>query len=202
MIILPEDIAKCVTRLRVPKDGVPETAVVDETQLLEMRLSRPLRKGEAFNRQNLLRRGSIWLRESVEMVAVACFSPHGADIEPGTRVNVTALVPLEDKQESVLLARDVVVVVVNSVVIYNPEGELRMVSVAAVGDTKELFRLASTRGCKFSAQLSDHPTPSDSAPVDVQRVRKLLESLPIVKRNEAATTPEIAPPPRLKANQP
>jgi pilus assembly protein CpaB len=175
--IVPEDVATCVTRASVPKDSVPDTAVFNETDLHDKRLARPLRKGEAFNRQDFLRLSYMGALPPGGKVVTIQYLAGGTFVTVGDWVAIIAKIRRGNELELVALARGLVV--------EDTWGDPHSAATIIVTtESGKLIELAQARGCDFSLMVTDHEKARDSEPVDVERTKKLLESLPVTTPTE------------------
>ena len=75
----------------MPKAGLPPAYVISPQDLLDKRLSRPVRVEETFNPHDLVK-GGLTLPEGYDMVSIRLdvSQAAGGFVDPGSRVNVSA----------------------------------------------------------------------------------------------------------------
>lgn len=164
-----EDVNKLVKVKKMPKDGLPPAFVVDREQLIEKRLSRPVRAEETFNPADLLKGGVVTLPPGHSMVSLPIGVGQSAAgfIVPGSRVDILATVRLNkpSRLNSFKLLVNMLVVAVNhtTVVDANNNGafpNLSMVSFAVKEKEALVLSLAKARGCNLELMLR-HPETAD-----------------------------------------
>jgi Flp pilus assembly protein CpaB len=192
------------TKLRVPKAEVPKDGVVDETQLINQRLSKPLRAGEPFRSDVLVRGGTITLPEGMDMVSLR-FGASGSDAfaVPGSKVNIIASMRFENKNKFYAFPLLVsVLVLAKDATEWEPgfKGSGVTVSFAVTEKQALALALAKERGCSLEIMLRNPNSDTDrDRNYDIDSVIKLLAN---DKKPGGATEPgeevppELAPAPR------
>lgn len=165
-----------MTQERVLKDSLPPDYVYETEALVDARAARPMRKGEAFSRPDLLRiapDGPPRVRVTIQ---------HGegdAFVTVGGRVHIIATFRSGKRLESRVVAQNAVVAAHSSN--SNESLILSLATSSMVIDPKEmeLVELAKARGCVFDLMVLDPTYPIESGRVEFEHVKKLLESLPL-----------------------
>jgi Flp pilus assembly protein CpaB len=177
-----EDLAndKMVKTKKLPKDGLPPAFVTNREDLMDKRLSRPVRTEETFNPQDLTKGGSVTLPEGYNMVSLQVGVGNAAAgfVGPGCRVNVLATVRLSNKLYAFPLLVNMLVVAVDTQTVYDKNGvfpTMNMVSFAVTQKQALLLSLAKNRGCTLELMLR-HPATSSEVDkdYDIDRVEKIL----------------------------
>lgn len=83
-----------------PKEMVPASFVANSDDLKDKRLTRNLRKGEAFNPADVTKSVALTPPEGYDMMAIECTLVEGVAgfVQPGARVNVLAVIPSKRNQ--------------------------------------------------------------------------------------------------------
>ncbi len=158
-----DELEKCVKTKKVPKDGLPPSIVTNKDDLVDKRLSRPIRAEETFNPQDLNKHSAITLPPGHSMVSMPVGVGQAAAgfVGPGSRVDVLATVRLNNKLNAFPLLLNMLVVAVNTQTTYASGDSgafpnLSMVSFAVRGKEALLLSLAKARGCNLELMLR-HP---------------------------------------------
>ena len=178
---------RVVKTKKVPKGELPPVFITNKEDLVDKRLSRPVRAEETFNPQDLSRSmavvSSIYDPDTLAVQAPAQY------VAPKSRVNVYATRRVGNKSQKVLLLVDKFVIEVTTETVEDREGVFpatSMVSLYLVGQQWHLLSLAKSRGCTLEIVPRD-PDKIDEAEkdYDIDKVIKFLTDMR-----------EIAPPPR------
>ena len=173
---------------KVTKDGLPSAFVSNKEDLVDKRLSRPVRAGETFDPQDLSKGGSVsGLHDfGYDVVSLPLSTARAAAgfVGPGSRVNVVAIAQKDNKPHGFPL-------LVNLLVI-NVERrqycwkDITMVGFAVTNNQEELLSLAKSRGCSLHLSLRNLSKSSEAdKDYKIEKVFKFLNDLR-----------ETAPPPR------
>ena len=185
-----EELKTMVKIKKVSKDGLPPTVVTNMDDLLEKRLSRPVRAEETFNPADLSKGGAITLPDGYDMVSLQVNVAQAAAgfVGPGSRVNVNATLRLGTKTHAFPLLVNMLVVAVDTQTTYSKEGtfpSMNTVSFAVKEKEVLLLSLAKSRGCTLDLLLRNTMKSTDADKnYNIDEVIKLLAA------------PEVAPPPR------
>jgi Flp pilus assembly protein CpaB len=178
------------TKLRVPKDQVSKGSVVDETQLINQRISKPLRAGEPFRSDVLVRGGTFTLPDGMDMVSLRFdVSGSNAFAAPGSKVNILATGRSGDKIYAFPLLVNVLVIAVDTIA-DNREGKRSEMTVSFAVTQKQALALAlaKQRGCSLEILLRHPNSETDrDRNYDLDSVIKLLAS---DKKPGGATEPD------------
>jgi Flp pilus assembly protein CpaB len=171
---------KTVKTRKLPKDGLPPAFVMNREDLVDKRLSRPIRAEETFNPQDLSKGGNITLPEGYDMVSLQVGVGNAAAgfVGPGSRVNVLATVRMGNKLYAFPLLVNMLIVAVDTQTTYDQKGvfpSMSMVSFAVTEKQALLLSLAKNRGCTLELMLR-HPSKSAESDkdYDLEKVIKLL----------------------------
>lgn len=153
-----DDLKASVKIVKRPKEGLPPTVVLNPEDLVDKRLSRPVRVEEVLNSQDLSKGGVITLPEGHHMVSLQVGAAQAAAgfVGPGSRVNVLATLRLGNKLEAFPLLVNMLVVAVDTQTAYSKEGtfpSLSTVSFAVKEKEALVLSLAKTRGCSLELML-------------------------------------------------
>jgi Flp pilus assembly protein CpaB len=199
------DISKLTVRKKVAKDSLPTTFVVDESELLEKRLSAPVLADQTFNPSALSNRGVIILPEGMVMVSFPISPGHAAAgfIGPGSKVDVLAVLKIRNTLNAFPLLVDMHILAVDQHTSYDTKGgtfpNMSSVSLAVTQEQAMLLQMAKQRGCNLELLLR-HPNKPLDPKYDLKRVMKLLQDdspggiMPSEGRGDGIT-PETVPPP-------
>jgi Flp pilus assembly protein CpaB len=160
-MLTKDDLKGSVKIVKRPKEGLPPTVVLNPEDLVDKRLSRPVRTDEVLNSQDLTKGGVITLPEGHNMVSMQVGVGQAAAgfVGPGSRVDVLATLRLGNKLEAFPLLTNMLVVAVGTETAYSKEGtfpNLNMVSFAVKGKEAFVLALAKSRGCSLELILR-HP---------------------------------------------
>jgi Flp pilus assembly protein CpaB len=171
---------KVVKTRKLPKEGLPPSFVINREDLMDKRLSRPVRAEETFNPLDLSKGGSITLPEGYDMISLQVGVGQAAAgfVGPGSRVNVLATVRMSNRLTAFPLLVNMLVVAVDTQTTYDKNGvfpTLSMVSFAVTQKQALLLSLAKNRGCTLELMLR-HPSKTSEADkdYDIDKVEKLL----------------------------
>jgi len=180
-MITREELKTAVKTKKMPKDGLPPAYITNPEDLVDKRLSRPVRMEETFNPQDLSKGGAITLPEGYDMASLQIGVANAAAgfVGPGSRVNVLATVRLSNKTYAFPLLVNMLVVAVDTQTTYTKEGTfptMNTVSFAVKEKEALLLSLAKSRGCSLELMLR-HPSKSTDADKDykIEDVIKLLQ---------------------------
>lgn len=177
-----EDLKDTVKVVKRPKEGLPPTAVFNPEDLVDKRLSRPVRAEETISSQDLSKGAVITLPEGYDMVSLSANAANSAAgfVGPGSRVNVLATVRLHNEIRAFPLLVNMLVVAVDNNVAYAKDSNgtfptMSTVSFAVKGKEALLLSLAKSRGCSLELLLRN-PTKSaeDDKKYNIDEVIKLL----------------------------
>jgi Flp pilus assembly protein CpaB len=163
-----------------------------------MKLSRPVRAGEAFNPQELNKSGAMPMPDGgVDLVSlqVNVGAAAAGRVGPGSRANIHATRRVGKKVEEFPLLVNMFVVAVDTYQTPNKDGALTVVNMVSFALTERqtlLVGLAKNRGCTLELELCD-PTKGPEAFKDYdfdEVVKRLSDEV------GDATPVEVAPPPR------
>lgn len=188
-----DDLKNAVKIAKRPKEGLPPTSVVNPEELVDKRLSRPIRAEEVINSQDLSKGGVITLPEGHDMVSLQLGAGNAAAgfVGPGSRVDVIATLRLGSKIEAFPLLVNMLVVAVGTETAYSKEGtfpNLNMVSFAVKGKEAYLLSLAKTRGCTIELMLR-HPGKSTAADKDFD-INRVIDKLSDEKEKSLVSAPD------------
>jgi len=179
-MITKEDLDKSVKVVKRPKDGLPADVVVNKEEMINKRLSRPVRAEETFNPKDLSKGGVITLPEGMNMVSLPVGVSNAAAgfVGPGSHVTVIATLRLSDKLSSFKLLVNMLVVAVDTNVAYSEKGTfptMNTVSFAVTEKQALLLSLAKARGCNLELMLlNSMNTGDDDKLYNIDETIKLL----------------------------
>ena len=180
-MITRDDLKTMVKTKKVPKDGLPPAYVTSVEELVDKRLSRPIRAEETLNPQDLSKGGAITLPDGYDMVSMQVGVAQAAAgfVGPGSRVNVNATLRLGNKLYAFPLLVNMLVVAVDTQTTYSKDGtfpSMNTVSFAVKEKEALLLSLAKSRGCTIELKLR-HPNKSPDADkgYNIDEVIKLLQ---------------------------
>jgi len=210
-VFTKETMEKTVKTKKVPKDALPPAFITNKDDLLEKRLSRPMRAEETLN-PNDLNKG-ITLPDNHDLVSLSIGASQAASgfVVPGSRVDVMASLRLGNTLKVFDLLVNTLVVNVNHDMANANKGgvyaDLNQVGFALTKRQSAALELARARGCSLTLRLrNQNRTVEDDAKYDLEMVIKLLED----EKNPAQVetkdadkkpkdpTPVIVPPPAGK----
>src|SRR6266545_997298 len=194
-MITREELKTAVKVKKVPKDGLPPSYITNPEDLVDKRLSRPVRTEETFNPQDLSKGGAITLPEGYDMASLQIGVANAAAgfVGPGSRVNVNAVVKMGNKTYAFPLLVNMLVVAVDTQTTYTKEGtfpSMNTVSFAVKEKEALLLSLAKSRGCTLELLLR-HPSKSSESDKEykIETVLKLLSEEKEQPAIEAAPAP-------------
>ena len=160
-----EDLAKAVKTVHMSKDGLPPSYVAAAEDLLDKRLTRTMRSGEALHPLDLSK-GGITLPEGDGLVSLEVGVGQAASgfVVPGSRVNVIATTAWKTRCAFALLV-NVLVVAVDTQSASAKDGPFPVrytVSFATTEKQALLLALAKQRGCSLELLLR-HPNKDNEA---------------------------------------
>lgn len=174
------DIPKLITKKKVPKDSLPATFVVDESELLDKRLSAPVLADQTFNPSALSTRGVIILPEGKDMISLPVSVANAAAgfIGPGSKVDVLATMKTANKLFAFPLLVDMHILAVDTHTSYDTKQgvfpNMSMVSLAVTQEQALILQLAKQRGCHVELLLR-HPNKPIDPKYDIAKVKKILQ---------------------------
>jgi Flp pilus assembly protein CpaB len=173
-----EDLAgeKIVKGKKVPRSELPPAFVTDREDLVDKKLSRPVRAGEPFDPQELNTRGAITTPPGLDMVSLQIGSSAVGFVGPGSRVDVLAAVRDGTKLRAFPLLVNMLVVAVDTHPIYRggvPDPPL--VSLPVTEKQALVLALAKGRGYSLEVVLRDpEKGPETDKDYDIDKLIKLL----------------------------
>jgi pilus assembly protein CpaB len=185
-----DDLKSAVKLKKLPKDALPPAYIANAEELLDKRLTRPVRAEESFNPHDLSK-DTVPLPDGYERVSI----PQGVGcsasgfIGPGSRVDVLAWMRVDGTLKEFPLLVDVLVLAVDTQINTDEQGQFPSFNLVPLAVTQKqalLLALAKERQCALMPvlRLPNKSTEADKA-YDIDKVIKFLNDLP-----------EIAPPPR------
>jgi pilus assembly protein CpaB len=174
---------------KVPKAELPPAFVADRLDLVDKRLTRPIRAEGFFNPEDLSKGGYITLPEGYDLLSVRVGVGQGEAgfIGPGSRVNILATVRKDNTLHTFPLLVNVLVINVDSQVTYDSKGAFPSTNLMGFAVTEEqvfLLELAKRRECQLDI-VTHKPNKVNADGRDIDKIFKFHNDLP-----------EIAPPPR------
>ncbi len=177
-----EDLKDLVKVVKRPKEGLSPTAVLNPEDLVDKRLSRPVRADETINSADLNKGAVITLPPGHDMVSLQVGAAQAAAgfVGPGSRVNVLATLRLGTELKAFPLLVNMLVVAVDTNVAYVKDSNgtfptMSMVSFAVKGKEALLLSLAKSRGCTIELMLRHQDkNPDDDKKYNIDEVIKLL----------------------------
>jgi Flp pilus assembly protein CpaB len=205
-----------VKRKSVPKDGLPPTYVTNFDELLDKRLSRPMRAEEAINPADLNK--GITLPEGTDLFALPIGAAGAAAgfVPPGSRVDVRATLRVGDKVKVLKLLINTLIINANQDLTNsqkNVYADLNIVGLALTQQEIALVKLAQGRNYELSLTLRGDKRGADAdKDYDIEKVFKELSGeqdkvdkpTPTNEGKKPDTTPAAqttaaqAPPPQEK----
>jgi Flp pilus assembly protein CpaB len=186
---------------KVAKDNVPPGVVTHAAELIDKRLSRPVRAGEALLATDLSR--GFHLPEGTDLVSLTVNPATEPFLVPGSRVDVMASIRLGNTFKVFDLLVNVLVINVNHGVTDTKNGVYPDVNEVGFALTKKqaaALELARARGCNLTLKLrNSNRTAEDDAKYDIDELIKMLENEPTppsLKLTLDELLAEVAPPPR------
>lgn len=169
------------------RSAAPAAHVSDPADLTGHRLTRALRKGDAFDPKELTKAAVPALPGGHDMasLALAPADAAGGFAVPGSRVDVVATMRDGEKVRAFTLLSDVLVVAVDAEGAGGKKPQTVAVAFAVAEKQVRALSLAKARGCHLALVLRNPDKGADKG-YDIDAVVKLLSA------------PEVAPAPRLK----
>ena len=195
--VFTKDELKTSTMMKkMPKDGLPPQYVTNPEELLDKRLSRPMRAGETLNPQDLNK--GVALPDGHDLVALSINASQAASgfVVPGSRVDVMASLRLGNTLKVFELLVNTLVLNVNHDMTNNKNGvyaDLNQVGFALTRKQAVLLELARARGCTLTIKLrNEKRTAEEDAKYSIEETIKLLEDPqnPLVTRTGDDKNPE------------
>jgi Flp pilus assembly protein CpaB len=177
MLILDDLVGDTVVKVKkVHRGELPPAFVSNRIDLVDKKLSRPVRAGEMFNPQDLNRGGAITLPEGYGMVSLQVGGGNARFVGPGSRVNVYAIVRNGNKLYAFQLLVNMLVVAVDTVWNYDNVGATRCTVSFAVTEKQALIlALAKKMDCHLELMLRPPSGTLDSdKDYDIDKVLKIL----------------------------
>lgn len=177
--ITRDELPKLVTKKKMPKDGLPPAFVVDEAELLDKRLARPIRAAETFNPADLSKGGVVTIPAGMHMHTLQLGAPQAVAgfVGPGSKVDVLVTVRLGSKLTAMPLLVDMLVLAVDQNTAYSQNGtfpQLTTVSFAVSRKQAMVLELAKARGCTVSLLLRHPEDKTEEKSYKIDDVIKLL----------------------------
>jgi pilus assembly protein CpaB len=198
-VFTKDELKNLVVMKKAPKDGLPPNYIVNPEELLEKRLSRPMRAGETLNPQDLNK--GIALPEGHDLVSLSIGPSQAASgfIVPGCRVDVMASLRLGNTLKVFELLVNTLVLNVNHDMTNNKNGvypDINQVGFALTRKQAVLLELARARGCTITLKLrNEKRTVDEDSKYNLDETIKLLEGPqdPIVVKTGEDRKPETKP---------
>jgi Flp pilus assembly protein CpaB len=177
------DLPKLITRKKIAKDALPTAFVLNEDEMLDRRLTRPVLKDETFNPGILTKGGVITPPEGMDMISmpVTVSNAVAGFVGPGSKVDVLATLRTQNQLRAFPLLVDMLVLAVDQHVSYDTgKGgtgvfpNMNNVTFAATQEQALLLALAKQRGCHLELLLRHPGKPLEKA-YDIKQIKKLLE---------------------------
>jgi Flp pilus assembly protein CpaB len=204
--ITRDDLPKLIKRKKMPKDGLPPLFVQDENELVDKRLSRPIRAEETFNPGDLTKGGVVTIPAGMDMHTLQLSAPQAVAgfVGPGSRVDVLVCVRLGSTIRAMPLLVNMLVLAVDQNTAYSQSGTfptLNSVSFAVERKQALVIELAKARGCTVSLLLRNPESKIQDDKYKIDEVIKLLSddqnrsdvNNPKASRTEGGPDEEIAP---------
>jgi len=180
-MITREDLKTAVKIKKVPKDGLPPAYVTNPDELVDKKLSRPVRTDETFNPQELTKGGVVTLPDGYDMMSIPVGGAAAVAgfVGPGSRVDVLTTRRLGSQIRAFPLLVNMLVVAVDTNIVGSKEGTYpatSSVSFAVKEKEALLLSLARSAGCSIELKLR-HPNKSPEADkgYNIDEVIKLLQ---------------------------
>ncbi len=170
VVIGKDDLAKYLKTKKVGKDAVPTDIVEAPEELVEKRLSRPIRPDETISRKDLMK-GGIRIPTGKQLLTLSVNTASAAAglAQPGSKVDVLAFVSLNGKLTALPILTDMLILAVNGQTTIDPNNQSQGVNtVSFAADRKQglVLELAKGRGCQMSLLLrnpDDTQTDNDKS---------------------------------------
>jgi Flp pilus assembly protein CpaB len=154
-----EELKTAVKMKEVPKDAINPATVLSEEELVDRRLTRPVRAEEMFNKGDVTKGQVVSIPPGMNMMSLPMSVPQAAAgfVGPGSRVDVLASFRLQNKIIAlpVLVNMLVLAVDANTTLPDKNQAFQNLSTVSFAVDRKQalLIKLAQTRGCDLSLLL-------------------------------------------------
>lgn len=176
-----DELKTMVKWKKMPKDALPPAYVTSEADLLEKRLTRPVRAEELFNPLDLTKGGVITLPQGMDLVSLQVNIEQAVSgfVTPGSRVDILASAKSGDTILAFPLLVNMLVIACDRVTTI-PQGDgtfatINTVSMAVDRKQALLIHLAKQRSCMLSLVLRhpDEKRPVENwSPEDVEKLLK------------------------------
>ena len=182
-----EDLKTAVKRKSISKDSLPPTAIENEEELLEKRLTRTIRAEETINKGDATKGTLVSIPPGMNMVTMP-ISLSGAVsgfVGPGSKVDVLASVRLENNLRALPILVNMLVLAVDGNVGTAEKGvyqTLSMVSFAVDRKQALLIKLAQARNCDLSLLLRN-PEQNDKIN-DIEKGYNIDEVMKLLSDNK------------------
>ena len=194
-----DDAKTLVKSKKMPKDALPPAYITNVEELLDKRLSRPIRAEETINPQDLNK--GIALPDGHDLVSLSVGPSQAASgfIVPGTRVDVMASLRLGNTLKVFELLVNTLVVNVNHDMTNNKAGvypDINQVGFALTRKQAVLLELARARGCTLTIKLRNlNRTTQEDEGYNPDEVISLLkdDKNPLVTKTGEDRVPEAKP---------
>jgi len=115
------ELPKLITRKKIPKDALPTAFVLNEDEMLDRRLTRPVLKDETFNPGILTKGGVITPPDGMDMISmpVNVSNAVAGFVGPGSKVDVLATLRTQTQLRAFPLLIDMLVLAVDQHVSYD-----------------------------------------------------------------------------------
>jgi len=180
-VLTRDELKTLVKTKKMPKDSLPPAYVSNPEDLVDKKLSRPIRTEETFNPQDLSKGGVVTLPDGYDMVSfqIGVGNAAAGFVGPGSRVNVNATLRLGNKLYAFPLLVNMLVVAVDTNTVGSKDGTyptMNTVSFAVKEKEALLLSLAKSRGCAIELLLR-HPSKNSESDrtYNIDEVIKLLQ---------------------------
>jgi pilus assembly protein CpaB len=196
-VFTKETLDKSVKLKKVPKDALPPVFLTNKEDLLDKRLSRPMRAEDTIN-PNDLNKG-ITLPDGHDLVSLAIGASSAASgfVIPGSRVDVMASLKLDGTLRVFDLLVNTLVVNVNHDMANAKNGvyaDLNQVGFALTAKQSKVLELARARGCNLSLRLrNDKKGPEADKDYKIDDVIKMLETAKNPAEFDNTNDPPVKP---------
>ncbi len=207
-----EDLPKYLKKKTLPKDAVPADIVENPEELVDRRLSRPIRADETISRKDLMK-GGIQIPRGKHLLTLQLDTARAAAglAQPGSRVDVLAFVSISNKLTALPILVDMLVLAVNGQTTIDPNEQSKGVNtVSFAADRKQglVLELAKGRGCQMSLLLR-HPEEKNTENDKNYNIDEIISLLQddknparIANAGEGGTKQSDDPAPTPKAVEP
>ena len=207
-VISKDDVSKLTKRKKVAKDAVLPGAVESEDELIDKRLSRPMRAEEIINKGDLSKGIVVNIPTGMQMFTLPIGSAQAVAgfVNPGCRVDVLGTVRLGNTLKALPILVNMLVLAVDTATTAQKEGNgafptLNSVSFAVDRKQALLLELAKARGCSVSLLLrnQEEEKNENDKKYNIDEVVKLLQngseqSELIPGHDEVKTKPKVEDP--------